>query len=73
MLEIDTNNGRKAVIVYKFSAGRINMSEHHEANASARIRAKELHGYQMSPASLQNANAVRISVSPSGKVKRQKA
>jgi len=73
MLEIDTNNGRKAVIVYKFSAGKINMSEHHEANASARIRAKELQGYQMSPASLQKANAVRISVSPSGKVKRHKA
>lgn len=73
MIELDGEKGRKVVTVYKFSDGKINMSDHHEANASARIRSRELNGYQMSPSSLQKANAVRISVSPSGKVKRYKA
>ncbi len=74
MLEIDSPAGdRRCVTIYKFSAGKINMADHHEANASARVRAKELAGYQMSPSSLQRANAVRITVSPSGKIKRHKA
>lgn len=73
MLEIDSQNGRKSVTVYKFSEGKINMAEHHEANASARIRSKELSGYQMSPSSLQKAKAVRLTVSPSGKVRRHGA
>ena len=74
MLEIDGPSGeRRIVIVYKFSEGRVNMADHYEANASGRIRAKELAGFQMSPSSLQKANAVRLTVSPSGKVKRHKA
>lgn len=73
MLEIDGPAGdRRCVVVYKFSPGKVNMADQHEANASGRIRAKELAGYQMSPSSLQKANAVRITVSPSGKVKRHK-
>lgn len=73
MLEIDgPTGGRICVVVYKFSKGRVSMADHHEANASARIRAKELDGYQMSPSSLQKANAIRITVSPSGKIKRHK-
>lgn len=73
MLEIDSpEGGRRCVVVYKFSAGKVNMVDHYEANASARIRAKELAGYQMSPSSLQKANAVRVTVSPSGKKKRHK-
>ncbi|MEM8773154.1 MAG: type II CRISPR RNA-guided endonuclease Cas9 [Pseudomonadota bacterium] len=74
MLEIDDKTGgRCCVIVYKFSAGKVNMAPHSEANASARIRAKELEGFQMAPPSLQNANAKRLTVSPSGKVRRHKA
>ncbi len=73
MLEIDGDNGRKVLVVYKFSVGKVNMADHQEANASARIRAKELQGYQMSPSSLQKANAVCLTVSPSGKVRRHKA
>lgn len=73
MLEIDGPAGdRRCVVVYKFSPGKVNMADQHEANASARIRGKELTGYQMSPSSLQKANAVRITVSPSGRVKRDK-
>lgn len=73
MLEIDGPNGkRRIVVVYKLSKGMIFMSEHFEANASARVRAKELDAIQMSPSSLQKSNAVYLSVSPSGKVKRMK-
>lgn len=71
LLEIDSpDGGRKTVVLYKFSSGKLYMAEHFEANASARIRAKELDGYQMAPSSLQKANALRVTVSPSGKVKR---
>lgn len=73
MLEIDDGDGRKCVIVYKFSEGRVNMAEHFQADASARIRARDLQGYQMAPSSLQKARAVRLTVSPSGRVKRHKA
>lgn len=73
MLEIDSPAGeRRRVIVYKISPGKVNMADHHEANASARIASREIAGYQMSPSSLQKANAVRITVSPSGKVRRYK-
>ena len=73
MLEIDGPNGeRRCVVIYKFSAGRVNMADHFEANASARVRAKELPGYQMSPSSLQKAGAVCVTVTPSGKVRRHK-
>lgn len=73
MLEIDDANGeRSCVIVYKFSKGKIDMAEHHEANASARIRSKELPRLTMAPSVLQKANAVRLTVSPVGRVKRHK-
>ncbi len=72
MLGVDDDEKRTVVVVYKFSKGKVNMADHHEANASARIRAGELQGYQMSPSSLQNANAVRLSVSPTGTVRRHK-
>ncbi|MEO0569766.1 MAG: type II CRISPR RNA-guided endonuclease Cas9 [Pseudomonadota bacterium] len=74
MLEIDGENGsRQQVYVYQFSKGKINMAQAHEADASARVKKGELRRIQMSPSSLQKANAVRLSVSPSGKVKRHKA
>lgn len=74
MLEIDDGDGKRlCVIVYKFSDGRVNMAAHNEANASARIRSKELAGYQMAPASLQKVEAKRVTVSPSGRVRRHKA
>lgn len=72
MLEIDGPMGRRQVVVYKFTAGAINMAEHFEANASQRVRAKDLPAIQMAPGSLQKANAVRIGVSPSGRIKRYK-
>jgi CRISPR-associated endonuclease Csn1 len=72
MLEIDVAEGRRQVVVYKFSSGKINMCDHNEGNASERIRNGEINGYQMSPGSLQKSNAVKISVSPSGQVKRVK-
>ena len=74
MLEIDGADGKRCcVIVYKFSKGMILMASHHEANASARVRAKELPPIQKSPSTLQKIKAVRITVSPSGKVHRYKA
>lgn len=74
MLEIEGEDGeRESVVVYKFSAGKVNMSAHHEANASARIRAGELSGYQMSPTSLQRCGALKLSVTPSGRVRRHRA
>ncbi len=72
MLEIDWNGKRIIVLVYKFTAGAINMAQHYESNASKRIDAKELERIQMSVGPLQKANAVRVTVSPSGKVKRHK-
>jgi CRISPR-associated endonuclease Csn1 len=55
--------------IYKFSVGKINMAEHFEANASARMREKSLPAICMSPSSLQKAGAKRVTVSPSGVVK----
>ncbi|MBC6413262.1 MAG: type II CRISPR RNA-guided endonuclease Cas9, partial [Hyphomonadaceae bacterium] len=73
MLELETDPGKPIrVVVYKFSTGKIFMHEHFEANASARIAEKELLGYQMAPSSLQRAKAVRLTVSPSGKVTRHR-
>ncbi len=71
MLEITIAPGqRRCVVMYQFSDGKINMAEHHEANASARVRAKELPRIQMAPSSLQSAKAVLLSVSPAGRVRR---
>lgn len=73
MLEIDDANGERCcVYVYKFSKGQISMAVHSEANASARIRAKELQATTKSPGALQKLYAKRITVSPSGKVRRHK-
>lgn len=55
--------------IYKFSLGQINMAEHFEANASARVRDKTLPAICMSPTSLQKAGAKRVTVSPSGLLK----
>jgi CRISPR-associated endonuclease Csn1 len=68
-VQIDHEGHTKIVQVYKFSDGKIYMSEHFEANASARVREKVLKAIQMAPGSLQKANARRITVSPSGVLK----
>jgi len=68
-VQIDHEGDTKIVQVYKFSTGMILMSEHFEANASARIREKALKAIQMAPGSLQKANARRVTVSPSGVLK----
>ena len=74
ILEIDEDTTtRGLVVVYQFSKGKINMAHLYEADASDRVRKKELKPIQKAPAILQKANAVRLSVSPSGKVKRYKA
>ncbi|PHQ68165.1 MAG: type II CRISPR RNA-guided endonuclease Cas9 [Sneathiella sp.] len=65
-LQIEHQGTAKIVQIYKFSEGKINMSEHHEANASARVKDKDLPAIQMAPSSLQNAKAKYVTVSPSG-------
>lgn len=72
MLEIDWNDKRTRVFVYQMSAGKINMAEHFESDASSRIKLKSLERIQKAPSSLQKANAVILKVTPSGKVSRQK-
>ncbi len=71
MLEIDDPAGRRKVMVYKFSKGKICMADHNEADASGRIRSGELMQTQMAPSSLQTVSAVQISVSPSGRIHRR--
>lgn len=68
-VQIEQDGHTKIVQVYKFSTGMILMSEHFEANASARVREKALKAIQMAPGSLQKANARRVTVSPSGVLK----
>lgn len=68
-LQIEQNGTVKIVQIYKFSSGRILLAEHHEANASARVRDKSLPAIQMSPGSLQKARAKYVTVSPSGVLK----
>lgn len=64
------HDGKVVIVqVYKFSAGKIMMAQHHEGNVDARVRAKELKPIQKSPSSLKKANARRVTVSPSGVVK----
>jgi CRISPR-associated endonuclease Csn1 len=71
MLEIEHDGRLMIVQVYKFSEGRIHMAEHHEANVSNRIKTlKTLSDIQMAPSVLQKSCAKRVTVSPSGVVKR---
>ena len=73
MLEINSGDDMpRCVIVYKFTKGRIYMSDHFEANASARISKKDILELCKSPLGLQKCNAVKVTVSPSGKIKRFK-
>ncbi len=69
MLQIEHEGRVKTVEVYKFSTGKINMAEHIEANASARISDRALKTIQMAPGSLQKSKAKRVTISPSGVVK----
>jgi CRISPR-associated endonuclease Csn1 len=69
MVKVIVEDKTMILTVYKFSDGKLNMAEHYEANTSARIRDKSLSGLQMSPSSLQKADAKRVTVSPSGMVK----
>ncbi|WP_293610093.1 type II CRISPR RNA-guided endonuclease Cas9 [Ponticaulis sp.] len=70
MLELDGPSGRRKVIVFKFTTGKIDMAEHYQANASARVRANHLEAIRMAPSALQRASAVVLHVSPSGRVKK---
>lgn len=77
MLELDHNDVRMIVRVCKISPGVIAMAEHFESNVDARTRSgykgeKPLKYIFKAPSSLQKSKAVLISVSPSGKVRRQK-
>lgn len=69
LLKIEHEGKSIIVQVYKFSAGKINMTEHFEANGPARISEKSLQTIQKPPGSLQKSGAKRITVSPSGVVK----
>jgi CRISPR-associated endonuclease Csn1 len=79
MLEIDGENGKRVTcLVAKFTPGAIALAEHFESNVDQRTRSSykgnaPLKYIFKAPSSLQKANAVRISVSPSGQVKRHKA
>ena len=73
MLELDVNGQRRIVYVYALSPTQIPMAEHMQANASARCRAKELPRIQKVATSLQKADAVKITVTASGKVRRHSA
>jgi CRISPR-associated endonuclease Csn1 len=68
-VQIMQNNGPQILQVYKFSLGKINMAEHFEANASARVRDKSMPAICMSPTALQKNKAKRVTVSPSGVMK----
>ena len=73
MLEINgANGGRQKVIVYKFSKDRIFIAEHYQANVSKRIKVGGLKCIEKAPTGLQKAGAVKITVSPCGKVSRHK-
>jgi len=69
MVQIELDGKSAIVSVYKFSEGRIYMAKHNEANASARVRKKELKEVAMAPSALQKAKAKRVTVSPSGEVR----
>jgi len=69
MLQIEHENRKMIVQAYKFSEGKLNMSEHFEGNIDARVRTKDLKSIQKSPSSLQKSGARRVTVSPSGVIK----
>ncbi len=73
-LQIDYDGRRLSVVVNQVTPGKVIMSEHLEANVDARTRKKNdgndpLKYIIKSPGSLQQANAKRVTVSPSGVVK----
>ena len=70
MLELEHEGRKQVVLVYKFSTGKINMIEHYEVITTERIKSKELKPIQKSVRPLQKAKAVKVTVSPSGKVNR---
>ncbi len=75
MLEIDRDGRRVIVRVCKMTPGRIAMAEHFEANVDARTRPKyngidPLKYIVNAPSVLQKGNAIRVTVSPSGQVRR---
>ncbi len=66
------HEGREMIVqIVKFTSGTFALAEHNEANVDARTRDKtdELKFIFKSPRSLQNAQAKRVTVSPSGVVK----
>lgn len=78
MVEIEDDNKKKIVRVCQITPGKVIMIEHFEANVDARTRS----GYKgdnplkyifKAPSSLQKAKAMRVTVSPAGKVRRHKA
>lgn len=80
MLEIASDDGIGPIIcrVAKISPGKVALAKHFEANVDQRTRPAykgdaPLKYITKAPSSLQKANAKRLTVSPSGKVRRQKA
>ncbi len=74
MVEIDTDNARKVIRIYEITPGTVIGYEHVEAVSSDRKKNDpSLVPYRRAPSSLQKLNAVCLSVSPSGKVRRHKA
>ncbi|MEM0899837.1 MAG: type II CRISPR RNA-guided endonuclease Cas9 [Pseudomonadota bacterium] len=69
LVQAEIDGTPKILIVYKFTQGTINLAEHQEADASARVNKKELKAIAMAPSALQKNNAKRVTVSPSGVVK----
>ncbi len=78
MLEIEVNGSLKICTVAYFTPGVIALSEHYEANVDRRTRSSykgsaPLKYIFKAPSSLQKSKAIRITVSPSGKIRRHKA
>ena len=70
-LDVDGPDGRERRImrVFKFS-NVIDMAPHNEANASSRITDGSLDACRRTPGSLQRDRAIRVTVDPSGAVRR---
>jgi len=71
-LELTDQTDKRIYQIYKFSVREINLAEHFEANASARIRAKELPSIRAPLSWLQERDACLVTVSPSGILTRHK-
>ncbi|MGV6801023.1 MAG: type II CRISPR RNA-guided endonuclease Cas9 [bacterium] len=77
MLELEHEGRRLRVTIAQITPGKVLMAEHFEANVAARTRGNyngdnPLKYIIKAPSALQKANAILLTVSPSGSIKRKK-